>query len=186
MIVAFDTSVLVAAFFTKHAMHLRASVWLTAAQDGTIDGVMSLHAVAELWGKLTSLKHLDPLSARDAAEVIDRLKRVIVAAEMDDAIYADAIERCIVMNQNGPALFDALHLATARYRDAEVLVTFNEKDFNRLWRPGDPHIVVPPDPPAVVASLDATRRLDGERGTGVDGEKALATPMVGRKLDLDA
>jgi predicted nucleic acid-binding protein len=53
--VAFDTSVLAAALVASHRDHARAMVWLSAVSEGTLDGVVSVHALSELWSVLTKL-----------------------------------------------------------------------------------------------------------------------------------
>lgn len=152
MKVAFDTSVLIAALFPSHPHHARAICWLKAAKEGTVDGVMALHAVAEVWAKLSAMPKC-ALSPRDAADVVDSLKRDIVVIVPDDALYADAVSRCVDASAKGGAIYDAIHLASARFDGAEVMLTFNEKDFVRFVRAGDPKVVVPPDPPSLLLPL---------------------------------
>ncbi len=152
MKVAFDTSVLVASLFPAHDHHARAYVWLQAAKDGVIDGVVSLHAIAELWAKLTSIPRV-ALSAGDAAAVIDELKLSFAVIEPDEALYADAMSRCVAVGCKSGSIYDAIHLASARFVDADLMLTFNEKDFVRFERAGDPKVVVPPDPPALPLDL---------------------------------
>ena len=55
MKVAFDTSVLVAATLSTHRYHARAVVWLHSIPAGALEGIVSVHALGELWSVLTKL-----------------------------------------------------------------------------------------------------------------------------------
>ncbi len=150
MKVAFDTSVLVAATLSTHRDHARAVVWLNAISTGEIDGIISVHALGELWSVLTKLPVSPPISARTAHEVINDLQARFDAVPITVEIYRDALDRCASKGLRSGAIFDALHLATAEAAGATVLITFNERDFTRLTVATSPPIIVPPDPPAVV------------------------------------
>jgi hypothetical protein len=47
-------------------------------------------------------------------------------------------------------VYDALHLLGAARQHAEVFLTFNTRHFSALVREGDPRVVAPPDPPALL------------------------------------
>ena len=64
MKVAFDTSVLVAAMISTHRDHPRAVVWLDAVSAGTLEGVVSVHVLGELWSVLKKLPVTPPISPR--------------------------------------------------------------------------------------------------------------------------
>jgi len=53
--VAFDTSVIVAGTHDGHPHHGRAIVWIDAVLEQRITGVVTWHAVAEIWSVLTRL-----------------------------------------------------------------------------------------------------------------------------------
>jgi predicted nucleic acid-binding protein len=149
MKVAFDTSVLVAAVLSTHRDHARAVVWLNAVSAGTLEGVVSVHVLGELWSVLTKLPVSPPISPRMAREAVDDVLNRFEAAPLSVQVYRDALDRCTSKGLRSGAIFDALHLATAEAAGAAALLTFNERDFARLSVTGSPPIVVPRDPPAI-------------------------------------
>lgn len=62
--------------------------------------------------------------------------------------YLAATERCASRGLKSGVVFDALHLIEAERTGADVLLTFNPSDFERLATGAKPRIVVPPDPPS--------------------------------------
>lgn len=149
MKVAFDTSVLIAAVLSTHRDHARAVVWLSAVSAGTLDGLVSVQALGELWSVLTKLPVSPPISPKMAHETVNNVLTRFEAMPLTVQIYREALDRCTSKGLRSGAIFDALHLATAEASGAAALLTFNERDFARLSVTGSPPIVVPPDPPAV-------------------------------------
>jgi predicted nucleic acid-binding protein len=149
MKVAFDSSVLVAAMVSTHRDHARAVVWLDAVSTGAVQGVVSVHALGELWSVLTKLPVSPPISPKKAREAVDEVLTRFATEPLSVQIYRDALDRCTSKGLRSGAIFDAVHLATAEAAGAEALVTFNERDFVRLSVAESPPIVVPPDPPAI-------------------------------------
>lgn len=149
MKVAFDTSVLVAAVLSAHRDHARAVVWLGAVSAGTLDGVVSVHALGELWSVLTKLPVLPPIPPGMAREAVTDVISRFEVAPLTVQLCRDAIDRSTSKGLRSGAIFDAIHLVTAEASGVAALVTFNERDFARLSVTGSPPIVVPPDPPAV-------------------------------------
>jgi len=148
--VVFDTSVLVAALFQAHPHHERAHLWLEAVAEGTFEGIFSRHALAETWSVLTRLPLKPKLSGSEALQVLERLRengftRVDLTAETYDV----ALRRCVDRGLTSGAVFDALHLAAAEAAAADVMLTFNVKDFGRLSGEGSPTVLAPPDPPSL-------------------------------------
>ena len=149
MKIAFDTSVLVAAVLSTHRDHARAVVWLSTVSTGALEGVVSVHALGELWSVLTKLPVSPPISPTMARETVNDVLTRFEAEPLTLQIYREALDRCTTKGLRSGAIFDALHLATAEAAGAAALLTFNERDFVRLSVTGSPPIVVPPDPPAV-------------------------------------
>jgi predicted nucleic acid-binding protein len=149
MKVAFDTSVLVAAMLSTHRYHARAVAWLHSIPAGALEGVVSVHALGELWSVLTKLPVSPPVSPRTAREAINTILTQFEVVPLTVQIYQEALDRCTTKGLRSGAIFDALHLATAEAAGAASLITFNDRDFTRLSMAGSPPIVVPPDPPAV-------------------------------------
>ena len=136
MKVAFDTSVLVAAVLAAHRDHARALVWLSAVSAGAFDGVVSVHALGELWSVLTKLPVSPPISPRAALEAINDVLTRFEAVPLSVQIYREAIDRCTTKGLRSGAIFDALHLTIAESVGASALLTFNERDFQGCRWPG--------------------------------------------------
>jgi predicted nucleic acid-binding protein len=108
---------------------------------------MSWHAVAETWSVLTRLPPPLALPGEEARIVLEKLRRVFTVVEPKGAIYESALLRCSAAGASSGAVFDAIHLVIAEEAGADVLLTFNAKDFLRLSVEKSPRILTPPDPP---------------------------------------
>jgi predicted nucleic acid-binding protein len=147
--VAFDTSVLVAGLHEAHPHHGRAAVWIHAVTGGHAVGLVTWHALAELWSVLTRLKRPSRPSPEQALQVVRRVQGAFDVRPLEPAIYDEAIQRCTDRGFASGVVFDALHLVAAERAGAEALLTFNGPDFVRLAVASSPPIVIPPDPPSV-------------------------------------
>ncbi len=141
MKVAFDTSVLVPALTPALPAHTAAYGWVRAALDGRVRGVMSWHAVAETWAVLTRLPIKPVPSPSAARDSLASLRTVIHCLPLDARIYDAAVARCVDRGLRSGAVFDALHVICAERARADVLVTTDMADFERLVRSGGPRIV---------------------------------------------
>lgn len=146
---AFDTSVLVAGLHRAHPHHRRAIVWIDAVAEGRVTGIVTWHALAELWSVLTRL----PISARpspeQALQLVRRIRGVFDVRPLGQAVYDEALQRCTDRGLSSGVIFDALHLVAAEHDVADALATFNGADFLRLALPTSPRIAIPPDPPDI-------------------------------------
>lgn len=147
---AFDTSVLVAALVPSHVHHARAYPWLNAVGSGALSGVVSAHALAEMFSVMTKIPLSPPITPAQGAQMIERLRPFFLVVEEDEGVAAAAVARCAAVGAATGAVFDAIHIVTAERAGVDVVVTFNERHFRRLSTTTTPRIVVPPDPPAVV------------------------------------
>jgi predicted nucleic acid-binding protein len=143
--VAFDTSVLVAAVVEEHRHHARAVWWFHANRD--FERVASWHSYCEAWAVLTAIPIEPRVTGEVARAVLDRLRTLVKFIIPRATTYLRATERCSARALRSGAVYDSLHLVTAEIEKADLLLTFNEKDFLRLAEPGDLRIAVPPDPP---------------------------------------
>lgn len=149
MKVAFDSSVIIAGAHDMHPHHGRAIVWIDAVLEQRITGLLTWHAVAEIWSVLTRLPAPARLTPEQALRVVQRVRGVFQLQQVEPPIYDGALQRCADRNLASGVIFDALHLMSAEHAGADVLVTFNGADFLRLATPTSRRIVVPPDPPNV-------------------------------------
>lgn len=150
MKVAFDSSVLVAGALARHAHAARALAWLHAARDGKIEALATAHAFAETWATLTALPGEPRIDPTVATRVVERLARHVKPFALRWEDHRAAFERCGDARLRSGAVYDALHLAGAARQGADILLTFNTRHFSALARDGDPRIVAPPDPPALL------------------------------------
>jgi predicted nucleic acid-binding protein len=147
--VAFDSSVLVAGTHDMHPHHQRAIVWIDAVLGQRLTGMITWHALAEIWSVLTRIPRPARLSPEQALRVVSRVRGVFQLHPMESVVYEEALQRCTDRGFSSGVVFDALHLVSAERAGADALVTFNGADFLRLAIPTSPPIVVPPDPPSV-------------------------------------
>lgn len=149
MKVAFDSSVIIAGTHDLHPHHGRAIVWIDAVVAQRFTGMVTWHALAEIWSVLTRMPAPARLSSEQALRVVRRVQGVFQLQPMEPAVYDEALQRCTDRGFASGVVFDALHLVGAEHAGANALVTFNGADFLRLTSPSSPRIVIPPDPPDV-------------------------------------
>jgi predicted nucleic acid-binding protein len=87
MKVAFDTSVLIAAMLSTHRDHARAVAWLHSVSAGALEGVVSVHALGELWSVLTKLPVSPPISPRTAREAVNDIVTQFEVVPLTVQIY---------------------------------------------------------------------------------------------------
>ena len=137
MRILLDTSVLVAAMVEAHPAHKQGLVWLKRVTDGPDKGVVAAHSLAELYAVLTTLPVHPPISPLDAQQLIkhnvtDRLEIV----SLSDQDYIQVIEHLAGLGIVGGATYDALILRAAVNAEVDLVITLNEKDFQRVY----PHL----------------------------------------------
>jgi predicted nucleic acid-binding protein len=154
VLVAIDTSVLVAWTVARHPFHDRAKPWFDAFDHGDLDGIVCAHALAELYSVLTKIP--EGLSPTAAQLVVANVPNQFRVTPLTIAAYRVAVERCAQRALKSGSVFDALHLVAAEGKGAGALLTFNPGDFERLTDGDGPKIVLPPDPPSAdLAKLTA-------------------------------
>jgi len=141
MKVAFDTSVIVPALMPALPEHARAYLWLRAARAGRFEATMSWHAFAEAWSVLTRIPVRPLPTAAAARDSLASIEKVIRPRALDASAYRTAAQRCVDQGLRSGAIFDALHLVSAERERAEVFVTANVGDFQRLVTADSPRVV---------------------------------------------
>lgn len=107
--------------------------------------------MAETWSVLTRLPLKPGLSAERARRVVESLRSHLQLIEPTAETYHQALDRCAQKGLTSGVIFDALHLVTAETADADLMLTFNPRDFERLREESVPRILVPPEPPSLEA-----------------------------------
>ncbi len=116
---------------------------------GSLTGVVSAHALAELFSVLTRMPVNPPITPPQAARMIERLRPFFLVVAEDEGVVVAATDRCSAVGAASGAVFDAIHVLTAEVAGVDALLTFNERHFRRLATASTPRLVVPPDPPSV-------------------------------------
>lgn len=140
MKVCFDTSALVAALLQQHPHHAIAFPRLQAAKDGSLQGHLTTHGLAELFATLTALPLKPCLPPADVQRIIRQsvlAHFTLIPLSADH--YRDAIQLAVTQNLASGAIYDALHLMGARSAGCAALYTLNLRHFRSL-APGDPII----------------------------------------------
>jgi predicted nucleic acid-binding protein len=149
--VAFDTSVLVPALTPALPAHAAAYAWVRAAAEGRLQGVMSWHAFAESWAVLTRLPIRPAPSPATARDSLASLRKAIRRLPLDGSAYDAAVDRCVERGLRSGSVFDALHVVCAERAGADLIVTNDVEDFERLVVAGGLRVVACDTPPETIA-----------------------------------
>ena len=151
MLIAFDTSVLIAGALEDHPFHARAWIWHQELNRGEMQGMIRGHGLAEMYSVLTKVPN--GLSPEETLIVVGTLGSQVTVVGPSTQTYVTAIERCSSRSLKSGAAYDALHLVEAERAGADLLLTFDPNDFLRLAEGEKPNVIVPPDPPSISVSL---------------------------------
>lgn len=143
MKVCFDTSTLVAALLQQHPHHAVAFPRLQSVKQGTVQGYLTTHGLAELFATLTALPLKPKLNPADVERLIQQsILTHFTLIPLAEAEYHEAIQLTVRQNLSSGAIYDALHVAGARSAGCTTLYTLNLRHFHAL-APGDPMISPP-------------------------------------------
>jgi len=134
MKVLFDTSVLVAALIETHPFHEPAFNRLEKVSDKSHTGVVSAHSIAELYAVLTRLPVYPAISPQAAQQLIkESVINLFEVVSLTAKDYEAVIEHLANIGIIGGAIYDGLIMAVALKEDVDLVVTLNEKDFQRVY-----------------------------------------------------
>ena len=140
----FDTSVLVAAMVANHPKHGLALPWLQCAK-GESPFYLAAHTLAELYAVLTTLPIKPRISPETAKLLIEQnILALGQPVSLDVAEYLAVVLRMADLGIVGGAVYDGLIVEAARKVEANYLLTFNVRDFLRVWPEGK-EIITDPD-----------------------------------------
>jgi predicted nucleic acid-binding protein len=144
MRILFDTSTLIAALVKVHPAHARALPWLQRVTDNIDTGFVASHSLAELYSTLTTFPIQPRISAKAANELIQQnVLMVFEIISLSKQDYVTVIENLSSLGIVGGVTYDALILQAAIKGHVEQIVTFNKKDFRRIYPEFADQIVSP-------------------------------------------
>jgi predicted nucleic acid-binding protein len=134
-----DTSVVLASLDPDESHHLACDRLIAAGGHR-----LYVHALAETFSILTGGHQGRRLGPAAAARLIEQsVLPYVQAVALEGSAMAAALAECEKRGVRGGAVYDWLHLASARAVGAEVLYTLNLRDFQALSVPGDPRVEMP-------------------------------------------
>lgn len=127
-----------------HPRHEPAYSWLKRVTIGPDEGVVAAHSLAELYAVLTTLPVHPPITPHAAQQLIEQniLRRFRVVA-LSAQEYEEVIQHLSSTGVIGGATYDALILQSAKQAAVDLVVTFNVKDFQRVFPKLKARIVEP-------------------------------------------
>ena len=130
MRVFFDTSVLVPVFIPGHEHHERSLAVFSKADLHS--GYCAAHSLAEVYATLTRLPGRYRAAPDQAIMCLEAIEGRLNPIALEVAEYLAAIREAAGIGIEGGALYDALLGACADKSKANVLYTWNTRDFLRL------------------------------------------------------
>lgn len=125
-----DTSVLVATFYADHVHHPPSiELFLRYGKD---ESCCSAHSLAEVYATLTGMPGQRRVSGHEALLFLSDIRDHLTIIPLDEQEYFQMAEASSVANLSGGAIYDAILGQCALKANAEVLYTWNTKDFLRL------------------------------------------------------
>lgn len=128
-----DTSVLVAAFYVEHPHHQPSfDLFLHCKKD---DACCGLHSLAEVYATLTGMRVPSRRASGDQALLfIGNIRERCTLVGLDALEYLQMLEASAAAGLAGGAIYDSILGHCATKAGAEIIYTWNTKDFLRLPR----------------------------------------------------
>ncbi len=139
-----DTSVFVASMIASHQSHQQARQWIDSIRNGSVEGVVSAHSLAETYSVLTRIPPPQRLSAAVAWRLIKQdILEITEVVALTSQEYQDLIERLVQSQIVGGAVYDAVIADIALKSQVDHIVTLNPRDFRRVNPSLTATIIVP-------------------------------------------
>jgi predicted nucleic acid-binding protein len=126
----FDTSVLVASFWSGHRDH-EASLKLVAAANQTKSSC-ALHTLAEVYASMTALPVKNVIPPDQALLFVQEVRDRFSIVTLNEAEYCATIQQAAERGFTSGRIYDALLLRCAAKVRAEVIYTWNVKHFKAI------------------------------------------------------
>jgi predicted nucleic acid-binding protein len=125
-----DTSVLISTFYAHHQFH-QPSIDLFLRFNKS-DACCGAHSLVEIYSSLTGRTGRERVSADEAMLFLGNVQERLTIVGLDDQEYFKALEACAALGIAGSGIYDALLAHCALKAKAQVIYTWNAKDFTRL------------------------------------------------------
>ncbi len=136
---ALDSSVLVSALCAEDDHHAACQKVLLSSKSHVF-----AHTFTETFSTLTGGRLGFRVPASDAAQILrEQIAPKLLAIQLDADELLQAFGEAESRGIRGGAIYDYLHLFSARKSGAKRFYTLNLTDFLAFHRPGDPEIVSP-------------------------------------------
>jgi predicted nucleic acid-binding protein len=125
----FDSSVLVPVFYADHPHHdVSKRAFLSASKETSF---CALATLGEVYSVLTGLPVRPRITGGDAIDVLRQIRDRLTLVTLTENEYVAAIE-AVAATIVGGAVYDALIAHCAVKAGADVLLTWNQRDFTRF------------------------------------------------------
>jgi predicted nucleic acid-binding protein len=125
----FDSSVLIPVFYADHPQHpSSAKLFLKAGKDD----FCALRTLGEVYATLTRLPLRPRITGPDGMSIVKQIHERLTLITLSEREYVSALELAASGGIVGAAVYDALIAHCALKAGAEILLTWNVRDFSRL------------------------------------------------------
>jgi len=145
MRVVFDTSSIIPALVKAHPRHAAAHSCLKKAIRKEFEFLVAAHSLAESFAVLTTLPVSPKILPNTALHLLEKNvsdhAKVVSLSARD---YLRIIRRLASLGLPGGIIYDGLVLAAGEKAKADIILTYNDRDFQRLV-PSETITIMPPD-----------------------------------------
>ena len=125
----FDSSVLVPVFYADHPQHASsAKLFLEAGKDD----FCALRTLGEVYATLTGLPLRPRITGPEGISIVKQIRERLTLITLSEPEYVSALEQSSAGTIVGAAAYDALIAQCALKAGADILLTWNVRDFTRL------------------------------------------------------
>lgn len=125
----FDSSVLIPVFYADHPHHaLSTKIYLSSIKE---DSFCALRTLGEVYAVLTGLPLRPRITGKEGMDIIRQICDRLTLVSLTHSEYVAAIE-AVSATIVGGAVYDALIAHCAAKAGAEILLTWNMRDFTRF------------------------------------------------------
>ena len=125
----FDSSVLVPVFYADHPQHTSSpKIFLSAGKED----FCALRTLGEVYATLTGLPVRPRITGPEGMSIIRQITERLTVVALGEREYISALDSAASGAIVGAAVYDALIARCALKAGAEVLLTWNVRDFTRL------------------------------------------------------